>query len=234
MTKRQVLWRSSHYRQIGIGAGVGIVLAMVGGFALRQSQVHGWISGAWVQVPIVALAMFCFGLAQWLGGSGFIACFVGGLVFGGLVKQHKEEVLNGAEGAGNVFSLLTWFTFGAVVVGKGFQHVSWEVIAYALLSLTVIRILPVVLCLIGVPAKLDTKLFIGWFGPRGLGEHRLYRDGPSGETAGQRNDGRRCGLDRRTEHHRPRHFGGSACENVWTARRFTGWRGLDPKKPGAH
>jgi NhaP-type Na+/H+ or K+/H+ antiporter len=155
-------------QEIGIGVGVGIFSAIVGGFILRQSQVHGWIGGAWVQVPIVALAMFCFGGAQSLGGSGFIASFVGGLVLGGLVKQHKEEVLNGAEGAGNVFSLLTWFTFGAVVVGQGFQRFSWEVFAYALLSLTVIRILPVIVCLIGVPAKLDTKLFIGWFGPRGL------------------------------------------------------------------
>ena len=103
-------------------------------------------------------------VAQWLGGSGFIACFVGGLLFGGLTKDHKEEVLNGAEAAGNVFSLLTWFTFGAVVVAKGIQQFSWEVIVYALLSLTVIRIVPVVLCLIGVPAKLDTKLFISWFG----------------------------------------------------------------------
>lgn len=153
---------------IGIGAGVGIVLAIVGGFVLKQSASHGWIGGAWVQIPIVALAMFCFGLAQWMGGSGFIACFVGGLVFGGLTKKHKEEVLNGAEGAGNVFSLLTWFAFGAVVVEKGFQQTSWEVVAYAVLSLTVIRIIPVFLCLIGVPAKLDTKLFIGWFGPRGL------------------------------------------------------------------
>ena len=153
---------------IGIGAGVGVILAMVGGFTLKQSRIRGWISGAWVQVPILALAMCCFGLAQWLGGSGFIACFVGGLIFGGLAKQHKEEVLNGAEGAGRVFSLLTWFTFGAVIVGKTFEHVSWEVIAYALLSLTVVRILPVLLCLIGVKARLDTKLFIGWFGPRGL------------------------------------------------------------------
>jgi NhaP-type Na+/H+ or K+/H+ antiporter len=155
-------------QEIGIGAGVGIVLAIVGGFALRKSVQRNWICGAWVQVPIVALAMLCFGLAQWLGGSGFIACFVGGLVFGGLTKHHKEAVLNGAEGAGNVLSLVTWFTFGAVVVAQGFQQVSWEVIAYAVLSLTIIRIVPVVLCLIGVPARLDTKLFVGWFGPRGL------------------------------------------------------------------
>jgi NhaP-type Na+/H+ or K+/H+ antiporter len=155
-------------QEIGIGAGIGLAAAVLGGFALKQSNLRSWISGAWVQIPIIALAMYCFGLAQWLGGSGFIACFVGGLVFGGLTKQHKEEVLAGAEGAGNLFSMLTWFTFGAVVLGKGFQVANWEVIVYAVLSLTVIRMLPVLLCLIGVPAKLDTKLFVGWFGPRGL------------------------------------------------------------------
>jgi NhaP-type Na+/H+ or K+/H+ antiporter len=155
-------------QEIGIGAGVGVLAAIVGSFTLHHSVIHGWIAGAWVQIPIVALAMFGFGLAQWLGGSGFIACFVGGMLFGGLAKQHKEDLLNGAEGAGNVLSLLTWFTFGAVVVGAGFQDFRWEVITYALLSLTVIRIVPVLLCLIGVEAKLDTKLFVGWFGPRGL------------------------------------------------------------------
>jgi NhaP-type Na+/H+ or K+/H+ antiporter len=155
-------------QEIGIGAGVGILMAIVGAFALKQSASRGWISGAWVQIPIVTLAMLCFGLAQWLGGSGFIASFVGGMVFGGIVKRHKEKVLTGAEGAGNVLSLLTWFTFGAVFVGKGLEQASWEVIGYALLSLTVIRILPVILCLLGVRARLDTKFFVGWFGPRGL------------------------------------------------------------------
>ena len=155
-------------QQIGIGIAVGITLACVGGSALRFSARRNWIGGSWEQVPIVALAMFCFGLSQWLGGSGFIACFVGGLTFGSIAKNHKEKVLSGAEGTGNVFSMLTWFTFGAVVVEAGIKDISWQVILYAVLSLTVVRMVPVVLCLIGVPYKLDTKLFIGWFGPRGL------------------------------------------------------------------
>ena len=155
-------------QQIGIGIAVGLTLACVGGSVLRFCSSRNWIDGAWKQIPIVALAMFCFGLSQWLGGSGFIACFVGGLTFGGITEDHKKEVLRGAEGAGNVFSMLTWFTFGAVVVETGIRQFSWQAIVYAVLSLTVIRIVPVVLCLIGVPSKLDTKLFIGWFGPRGL------------------------------------------------------------------
>ncbi len=89
-------------KAIGIGAIVGITLAIVGSFLLKRTGARGWISGAWIQIPIVALAMFCFALSQWLGGSGFIGSFVGGLLFGGLIKDHevKEELLNGAEGVG--------------------------------------------------------------------------------------------------------------------------------------
>jgi len=155
---------------IGIGAAVGIGLAVVGSFLLRVCGTRGWITGAWIQVPVVALAMFCFALSQWLGGSGFIGAFVGGMVFGGLTRSHevKEKVLSGAEGLGNVMSLLTWFTFGAVVFGESLRHFSWQVLLYAIASLTIVRILPVFLCLIGVSLRPDSKLFIGWFGPRGL------------------------------------------------------------------
>lgn len=113
-------------------------------------------------------ACHCFGLAQWLGGSGFIAAFVGGLIFGGLTHKHKEEFLRGAEGAGDTLSLITWFTFGVVVLGPQFQHLNWQVALHAVLSLTVVRMLPVLLCLVGKQGRLDTKLFLGWFGPRGL------------------------------------------------------------------
>ena len=155
---------------IGIGAGVGIVLAIVGSSLIRFSVARSWITGAWTRIPIITLAMFCFALSQWLGGSGFIGAFVGGLLFGGLTKTHdlKEELLAGAEGVGNLMSLLTWFVFGALAFGKGLQDVSWQVIVYAVLSLTIIRMLPVLLCLVGVKMRTDSKLFLGWFGPRGL------------------------------------------------------------------
>jgi NhaP-type Na+/H+ or K+/H+ antiporter len=153
---------------IGIGALVGVILSIVGGQALKLCAQRGWVTGSWVQVPVIALALLCFGSAQWLGGSGFIASFVGGLIFGGLTTQHKDEVLRGAEGTSDTFSLITWFTFGAVVVGPQTAHITWQVVVYALLSLTVVRMLPVFLCVIGMGQKTDTKLFMGWFGPRGL------------------------------------------------------------------
>ncbi|MFK7778229.1 MAG: cation:proton antiporter [Gimesia sp.] len=155
-------------KAIGIGAIVGIVFAVFGSQALKVCSQRQWLAGTWMQVPIIALALLCFGTAQWLGGSGFIASFVGGLIFGGLTHEHKEEVLRSAEGTGDTLSLLTWFTFGAVAVGPQMEHLSWQVMVYALLSLTVVRMFPVFLCVIGMKLQTDTKLFIGWFGPRGL------------------------------------------------------------------
>jgi NhaP-type Na+/H+ or K+/H+ antiporter len=153
---------------IGIGLVTGVTLAVLGGFALRACAARGWVAGTWLQIPIIALALLCFGLAQWLGGSGFIASFVGGLTFGALTTRHKKQFLNAAEGTADAVAMVTWFTFGTVVLGFLIPGLSWQVLVYALLSLTVVRMLPVCLCLLGKGLKRDTLLFMGWFGPRGL------------------------------------------------------------------
>ena len=121
-----------------------------------------------LQVPVVALALACFAVAQWLGGSGFIACFVGGMIFGGTLQQRKQELLEAAEGYGDVLSMITWFVFGAIFLGGILTQPDWRPILYALLSLTVIRMLPVYLSVAGLGLERDSKLFMGWFGPRGL------------------------------------------------------------------
>ena len=117
---------------------------------------------------MIALALLCFALAQWLGGSGFIASFVGGMTFGAIVKDRKEAVLEAAEGSGDALALLTWFVFGTLLFVPPFMRLDWRVFVYAMLSLTVIRMLPVFLCVAGRGLRTDTKLFMGWFGPRGL------------------------------------------------------------------
>ena len=112
--------------------------------------------------------MTCFGVAQAAGGSGFIACFTGGLAFGGLVKREKELLFERAEGSGNLLSLLTWVMFGAAFVGHSVGDLDWRVLVYSLLSLTIVRMLPVSLSLLGLGVRADAQLFLGWFGPRGL------------------------------------------------------------------
>jgi len=135
---------------------------------LRFAEGRGWISEHWVEIPIVALAAACFAAAQAAGGSGFIACFVGGLLLSGLGARHKEDLLRGAEHLGEALALLTWVVFGGIVVARMIDRVTWPALLYAALSLTVVRMLPVFLCLTGTRTSTADKLFIGWFGPRGL------------------------------------------------------------------
>jgi NhaP-type Na+/H+ or K+/H+ antiporter len=154
--------------EIGVGLAVGLVLAAAAAYALRAAMRREWLAESWRGIAIVALAIACFAAAQALGGSGFIACFVGGLTLNALRPPDKHALLRGAEGAGEAFSFVTWVVFGAAVVWQFAGNITLPVVAYALLSLTVARMLPVFLSLSGTGVSFTDRLFAGWFGPRGL------------------------------------------------------------------
>jgi len=153
---------------IGIGAAIGVGLTFLAVRLFPHCADRGWVTETWQQISVPALAVTCFAVAQWLGGSGFIACFVGGMFYGKLANQHKHKFLLAAEGIGDTLGLLTWVVFGTAVVGQSLDSFSWQVVVYALLSLTIVRMLPVFLVLKGMNLRADEKLFMGWFGPRGL------------------------------------------------------------------
>jgi NhaP-type Na+/H+ or K+/H+ antiporter len=154
--------------EIGIGLAVGLGVTLIGGNLVWLAERRGWISHTWRQLTVAALAVSCFALAQKLGGSGFIAAFSGGLLFGWLCGALKRPLLMAADGSGDTMALLTWVIFGASVITLGIGELSWQVVAYSLLSLTLIRMLPVFLSLCGLGLNAQTMLFLGWFGPRGL------------------------------------------------------------------
>ena len=153
--------------ELGIGLVAGLALTACASLLLRATVKRGWISEDWVEVPVVALAVLCFAAAQAIGGSGFIACFVGGLMVSWLAPRRKHDLLRGAESIGAALAMLTWVAFGALIVGL-ISRMTWPEIVYAVLSLTVIRMIPVFLSLAGTGLGAVEKSFIGWFGPRGL------------------------------------------------------------------
>ena len=154
--------------EIGIGLAVGLLITALAVGLLKFAWRRNWLTETWIQIPTVAMALACFATAQLIGGSGFIAAFCGGLLFGALAKEHREEFLVPAEGIGDTMALITWVIFGVAVVSKAIGHFSWMVVLYAILSLTVIRMLPVFISLTGLRTNTEDKLFVGWFGPRGL------------------------------------------------------------------
>ncbi len=155
-------------QELGIGLVVGLGITAVGAKAFRWCLDKGWVTEIWIQVTVVALAIACFAVAQSLHGSGYIAAFVGGLIFGYIAKGATHKLVLAAEGVGETLALMTWFVFGAGVIGQCFSAFTWEMVLYALLSLTIIRMLPVFLSLSGTVESATSKLFLGWFGPRGL------------------------------------------------------------------
>lgn len=154
--------------EIGIGLVVGLGCTALTVPMARFALQRGWTDPGWLQFTVPALALFCFAAAQASGGSGFIACFVGGFLAGGMIRREKHMLLRPAEGIGETLGLLTWVVFGALVVGRADQLFSLDVLLYAVLTLTVLRMAPVFLALTGSGLSPIDKLFVGWFGPRGL------------------------------------------------------------------
>lgn len=155
-------------RELGIGAAVGVAITLAAVWLARFGIRKGWLSDIWNQIFVIGLAFACFAIAQSLHGSGYIAAFVGGLLFGHLAGRETHTLVHAGEGIGELLAMTTWIIFGAVVVGQAWAGMTWPVLIYSLLSLTVIRVLPMVIALTGTGESAESKLFLGWFGPRGL------------------------------------------------------------------
>ena len=154
--------------QIGYGIAAGVVAGAVAAAVVRVAGTHGEVDAAWLQIGPLAGAALAFGIAAPMGGSGFIAAFAGGMVFGGLLRGGSERVDSLLDEAGAVLGAITFVVFGAVLLGPGLGHLTAAMVGYALLSLTVVRMLPVAVSLLGSGARPPTIGFLGWFGPRGL------------------------------------------------------------------
>jgi len=160
-------WIRFALEQVGLGVLVGAGVGMAGGWLVSLASKSGWMTDSSQRLALLALALIAWALADQLGGNGFIAAFVGGLVIGPTVKRVGEQLILFTEAEGQLLNLSVFFIFGVLVVGL-IQPLSWEVALYGLLSLTLIRMLPVAASLVGTRLRGVSMLFMGWFGPRGL------------------------------------------------------------------
>ena len=153
--------------QLGLGVIVGIAVGLIGGWLLRTATRKGWLAESFQQIAVVTLPLLCLLLAEMVDASMFIASFVAGLAVQVPFKEAGKHSVEFAEEWGQMFNLAVFFLFGMVVVLNWSQltPASW---VYAVLSLTVVRMLPVAVALIGTHLSRPSVVFMGWFGPRGL------------------------------------------------------------------
>ena len=162
-------WGLEALKQIGLAFVVAGIVGYVGGTLLALANDRGWTSEVSEQITIFALAMLAYEGAVAVGGNGFVAAFVGGVLFGAATKRRFGRPVQFTETLGLAATFLVWSIFGALFLGELFTHqISARPIIYAVLSLTLIRMLPVAIALIGTHLRPSTVAFIGWFGPRGL------------------------------------------------------------------
>ena len=154
--------------EIGYGVLGGVVAGLLIAAIVTQAGRRDLIAPAWRQVIPAAGAALAYGIASALDGSGFIAAFVGGIVFRLALRRDPEEINSLSEEVGGVLNGITFVLFGAVLLEPALKELSWQLVAYAVLSLTLVRILPVILAMFGSHARAPTVGFLGWFGPRGL------------------------------------------------------------------
>ena len=154
--------------QITLGPVAGVSIAFGAAWLLDIAVERKAITLVAQGLYFLVVAFFIYFAAEAIGGNGFIAAFVGGLVFGNTLRAPSMFIREFMEGEGQLLTLLTFLIFGAVLAPIGLEHANWKTVTLALLLLTVVRVLPIWLSLAGTGLSLYEKLFLGWFGPRGL------------------------------------------------------------------
>ncbi len=161
-------WVEFALKQIGFGLTVGIGAGLVVGWVVDRGTHTGWMSRTFQHLAILAVPILSFALAEAIDGNGFIAAFMAGLVVGNVTRHLSTSILEFSEEEGQLLVLLTFMIFGGAFVGPALDELTWRIALYAVLSLTVVRFVPVAVSLIGMRLQRDTVAFLGWFGPRGL------------------------------------------------------------------
>lgn len=161
-------WVSFVAQQLILGPLAGILIGWAGGWAVNAAIGRGFLSHEFCNIYLLSLAFIAYLAADEIGGNGFIAAFSAGVAIGNTLKHINEEIFEFAESEGQLLNLIIFFLFGVALLPQAWGHVSWDIVVYALLSLTLIRMVPVFLSLIGKHLRWETTIFLGWFGPRGL------------------------------------------------------------------
>ena len=163
-------WSMFLVRTEVVSVGVGLVLGGLGGLVIARSRQREWMSDTWAQLATLAVALVCFQVGEGVHGSGFVAAFAGGLAFAFVAKRAGVPPdTQVSDAAGQLLELMVFAMFGSYAVIAGWRDAGWRVILFAVIALFAVRLVAVSLALFRSSLPVSGRLFIGWFGPRGIG-----------------------------------------------------------------
>jgi NhaP-type Na+/H+ or K+/H+ antiporter len=164
-------WAWFAFRTEFVSLAAGVVIGVLGGVVISKSHDRGWMSGTWAQLATLALAILCFAVGERLHGSGFVTAFAGGLTFAIASSKSGDQAATTqvSDAAGQLLELLVFALFGAAVVVPSWRDAGWRVVIFAVLAVIAVRVAAVAIALVGSGLPARSTLFMGWFGPRGMG-----------------------------------------------------------------
>jgi NhaP-type Na+/H+ or K+/H+ antiporter len=154
--------------QLTLGPLVGFGVGYAGARLIDAAITRQWITEPFQGIAILCVALAAFAIAESIGGNGFISAFTAGLFFGSLIRHHCKFLFEFMESEGHLLTIIIFIIFGAVMLPQALHHAVWGTVLLALLFLTLVRMIPVALSVTGLGLSLPSKLFLGWFGPRGI------------------------------------------------------------------
>ena len=155
--------------ELAVGAGVGAAVGAIGGWSIVRARAIGISGDVYRKLGVAAMSILSYALVVEIGGNGFVAAFVAGLAYSAVTPAvHESEAsLEFTHDAARTLSLVVWFIFGAVLVPT-LHDASWRDLVFGIAALTVVRMVPVALSLLGAGFDAASVGLVGWFGPRGL------------------------------------------------------------------
>lgn len=161
-------WLVFGAKQLVFGPLVGGLAGAVGGVLFLAAKQRGMTTVTIEGIGAIAMACGAYLAADLVGGNGFISAFIAGLFFGNVIKGQCAFIYEFTENEGQMLSWAAFFLIGLALVPTALTHLDGSSLAIILTSLLIVRPLAVWLSLTGTDAAPLTRLFFGWFGPRGL------------------------------------------------------------------
>jgi NhaP-type Na+/H+ or K+/H+ antiporter len=154
-----------------LSIGVGVVIGAIAAWVIVRSRARGWMSPTWAQLATLALALISFGVGEKLHASGFVVAFTAGLAFAAVSAMMGDttESTQVSDAIGELLELLVFAMFGAFAIVVAWREINWQVIVFAVVVLFVVRIVAVLIAMLRAGVPLKDTVFMGWFGPRGIG-----------------------------------------------------------------